>query len=48
VGKYGEDCKIAVRNVRKDVIKKITGYGDAFAKVSWWRPLLALPLLFSR
>ncbi|KAF5836907.1 ribosome recycling factor-domain-containing protein [Dunaliella salina] len=32
VNKYSEEAKIAVRNVRKDVMKLIDKYGDAFAK----------------
>lgn len=33
VAKFGEESKVAVRNVRKDVMKKIDKYGDAFSKV---------------
>jgi len=32
LSKMGEECKVAVRNVRKDIMKKIDKYGDAFSK----------------
>ncbi|KAL6764554.1 ribosome recycling factor domain-containing protein [Haematococcus lacustris] len=35
VSKFGEEAKVAVRNVRKDVMKKLDKHGDAFSKVSW-------------
>ncbi|KAJ9531272.1 hypothetical protein QJQ45_006713 [Haematococcus lacustris] len=32
VSKFGEEAKVAVRNVRKDVMKKLDKHGDAFSK----------------
>jgi hypothetical protein len=36
VAKMGEDGKVAVRNVRKDILKKLDRWGVTWARERWF------------